>query len=762
MKLFNNIKIRSKLLLSFMLLNLMVLVLGLYSVFQIGGINNSYKNVIDYSVTAKANLLDAETHVVILIKAKNVLGILSAANDEQALEEMQYFAAEGFTAYSNAVQNFTIFKESMDKMLEFGMISQQEYNIEIALLDKLLSDLYMYNYEVFMKVYDFALEFRYDELLDLIRARVYLIETMQADIKSLISSTVRLIDAGVNETLEAASLSYRLTVSMVVFINIIALIFAFVLSRAFSKPIHDLVARTWEIRDGQFNTNIRIDYTRKDEFGRLMRNLSAVSETVQGITNDVSTMAHELEVNGDLDYRMDEDKYKGEYATMVKGLNHAIENFVEDMFVIISVLRKINVGDFDVQLKTLPGKKAVANNAVDELRQNLNAVKIEIDEMVESAADKGDLEFHIDSSKYQGDWKDIMDGLNHIAEAVDAPVVEIRDVMKRLSEGMFDKRVTGKYQGDFLSMQQSVNGTLDAMSSYIDEITDILQKVDNGDLTHIIKRPYVGNFDVIKQALNHIIGTLNKTITEISSASAHVLSGAKQIATSSMNLAGGAQLQSSSVQELHATIDTINEQTQKNAINANEANDLSDKSTQSARQGNEAMKGMLDAMTQIKLSSNSISKIIKDIQEITFQTNLLSLNAAVEAARAGEHGKGFMVVAEEVRNLATRSQSASSETTSLIEDSIKRVESGVKIANSTAESLDVIVKGARELQEIVNSIAKASKEQATAIEQVGTGLLQISEVIQNNSAVSEEVAAASEELNSQAEVLQQLVSYFRL
>jgi len=486
---------------------------------------------------------------------------------------------------------------------------------------------------------------------------------------------------------------------------------------------------------------------------------------IANLMEDLSNAHNEYLKIGNINYAIDDSKYSSSFKEVVGLVNSILSQNTKAILTLGDALDQIGGGDFSVSMQeeAWVGDWSVIPRTVNEFANNLKAVTAEINLMIETAAVKGNLEFQIDADKYKGDWSEIMVGLNSIAEAVNKPIVEIREIMGKLSQGEFlGIQVIGDYKGDFLAIRNAVNNMINNVNSYLGEVAEILAVMSDGDLTKTIQREFVGNFDLLKQPINNISVTLHKTISEISTASEQVLTGAKQISNSAINLANGAQEQTNSIYELNASIDMINQQTHQNADNALTANELSGKSTANAQKGNIAMKQMVEAMTQIKEGSNDVSKIVKTIQDIAFQTNLLALNASVEAARAGEHGKGFAVVADEVRTLAGRSQDAATQTTELIEDSINRVESGSNIAESTAESLDVIVTSANEVLEVIRSISTASKEQAQSISNISEGLAQISKVVQSNSAVSEETAAASEELNSQAELLQQLVSYFKI
>lgn len=287
-----------------------------------------------------------------------------------------------------------------------------------------------------------------------------------------------------------------------------------------------------------------------------------------------------------------------------------------------------------------------------------------------------------------------------------------------------------------------------------------VENIASGDLT--VEVPISSANDLLGNKLSEMVKNNNEVLSNIYAASEQVAAGSKQVSDSSILISEGATEQASAIEELTASIEEISSQTELNAQNANQANALAEDAKSNALQGNSQMQEMLNAMDEINESSMNISKVIKVIDDIAFQTNILALNAAVEAARAGQHGKGFAVVAEEVRNLAARSANAAKETTDMIEGSIEKSEAGTKIAKHTAEALDKIVDGIDQVATIVSGIASASNEQSVGINQINQGIMQVSQVVQSNSATSEESAAASEELSSQASLLQETVNQYNL
>jgi methyl-accepting chemotaxis protein len=343
-----------------------------------------------------------------------------------------------------------------------------------------------------------------------------------------------------------------------------------------------------------------------------------------------------------------------------------------------------------------------------------------------------------------------------ISRSISKPINQIVNAADKLAEGDVEINLDLNRKDEIGVLATSFG----KMADNIRNQSKTAERIADGDLTVDVN--VRSDNDLLGKKLYEMVHNNNDMISNIATTSEQVAVGARQVSDASMALSQGATEQASAIEELTASLEQISSQTHLNAKNANQANQLAVTAKESAVKGNEQMKEMLKAMVDINESSANISKVIKVIDDIAFQTNILALNAAVEAARAGQHGKGFAVVAEEVRNLAARSANAAKETTDMIEGSIKKAEGGTRIARETADALNSIVVGVEKVAGLVGDIATASNEQALGISQINQGIAQVSQVVQTNSATSEESASASEQLSSQASALKETIGRFKL
>ena len=348
-------------------------------------------------------------------------------------------------------------------------------------------------------------------------------------------------------------------------------------------------------------------------------------------------------------------------------------------------------------------------------------------------------------------------------KAVLKPIQEIDHAIDKMRSGDFSAEITYTSRDELGHMAENMRAMLISLREITHDQMKMMMGMAEGNFAVKSKDEsiYIGEFKILYDAIQEIKKRLGETFVQVQQVARLVTAGSDQVSAGAQHLAHGAMQQASSIEQLAATITEITQQIKDTAEFSEGSREDTLRIQKEAAKSNEDMQELLKAMGDISENSAQISKIVKTIEDIAFQTNILSLNAAVEAARAGVAGKGFAVVADEVRNLASKSADASKSTAALIENSLSAVQRGREITDKTAESLTRVIADINKVAESITHIAQEAMTQANSVGQISIGVDQISGVVQTTSATSQEGAASSEELSSQAQVLKHLMSQFR-
>ena len=453
------------------------------------------------------------------------------------------------------------------------------------------------------------------------------------------------------------------------------------------------------ISDGDFNAKIVDNFN--GEFENMKNAINNLSDGLLSLLKD-SELISDAVHRGEATFRINTSSYKGDLEKIGSSLNGAFDVFSLALDGIISVLRELEVGNFDAKVD-------------------------------------GD---------WKGDFNIIKNAANSTAEKL-KKLLSIYDIQyQEINRGNLNARIpTDGFDGGYTELIGVVNNTLDTTGLAFSDIIKTLNALEEGDLETKITNEYEGDFDAIKNAANNTCDKLKNIINRVNSSVNEISSASTQVGSTSQILSSGSIQQASSLEETSAALEEMSGSVSESAKNAEATNKLAEEAAKMASDGGEAVDKTVSAMREI-------SEKISIIEDIAYQTNLIALNAAIEAARAGEHGKGFAVVAAEVRKLAKRSQISAQEISSTATAS-------VKVSEQAGNLISSVVPKIQETAKLIQDISNSAKEQDIGIGQINSAMTQLDQLTQTNSSSSQEMASASEQLNAQTDSLSQMMSFFK-
>jgi methyl-accepting chemotaxis protein len=646
--------------------------------------------------------------------------------------------------------------------------------------------------------------------------------------------------------------SIRNSAILIGLLSVIALIgiLYYFLNRIVITPIQMSVKSLQRLSKGDLTEVILVKG--QDEISQLNESMAQLGFNVKSLINEMTQMSNAHDA-GDIDKVVEESTFDGSFNTLAKGVNKMVSGHIELNSKSMAVVKAFGEGDFDAPLEQFPGKKSFVNHTVEQVRSNLKSLITDAN-MLSNAAVEGNLSIRADTTKHQGDFGKIMQGVNDTLDAVIGPLNVAAKYVEDISKGKIPAKISDTYNGDFNNIKNNLNQCIDAVNAMISDVGMLVEateqgqlstradaskhqgdfhnivkgvndtldyvvnplnvaatyvdRISKGDVPEIILDDYKGDFNTIKNNLNTCISAVNRLVSDANmladaasdgrvttraDVTAHqgdfrkivegvnatletivapilavkeavetITTAANEISKGNNDLSQRTEQQASSLEETASSMEELASTVKQNAENAKQSNQLAVAASGVAVKGGEAVDQVVNTMSAINSSAKKIEDIISVIDGIAFQTNILALNAAVEAARAGEQGRGFAVVAGEVRNLAQRSATAAKEIKELIADSVSKTAEGTSQVEQAGKTMAEIVLSVQRVTDIMSEISAASTEQSAGINQVNTAITNMDEATQQNAALVEQAAAAAESLVEQALQLSDVVSVFKL
>ncbi len=491
------------------------------------------------------------------------------------------------------------------------------------------------------------------------------------------------------------------------------------------------------IAKGDIPNKISDNY--KGDFNEIKNNLNTAIDAVNLLVRDAKYLADSA-VEGKLAARADATKHQGDFRVIIQGVNDTLDSVIGPLNVSAEYIDRIAKGD--IPNKITDNYKGDFNEIKNNFNTAIDAITLLVTDtkVLVKGALEGKLAIRADATKHQGDFKQIIQGINDTLDAVIGPLNVAAEYIDRIAKGDVPNKITDHYYGDFNEIKTNINMLIEAMN----EVTSVTEAIAAGNL--MVTATERSNTDKLMKALKSMIKGLTDIVENVKNTAENVTSGSQELAGSAEHISEGANKQAASAEEASASMEQMTSNIKQNAENAFQTEKIALHSAENAKIGGEAVAKTVVAM-------KDIASKISIIEEIARQTNLLALNAAIEAARAGEHGKGFAVVASEVRKLAERSQTAAAEINKLSANS-------VEVAENAGELLNKLVPDITKTAELVQEITAASNEQNAGANQINQAIQQLDMVIQQNASSAEKLSVTANDLTLQAEQLQNVISFF--
>lgn len=755
MKLYKNLKLFYKNVISFSLIVIMTIILSVITISLYNNVISQYQYLRNFHYPRRDAIQSFQLEETSFRRYVSYIMLLSSSGDNYNISD---YITQAEYHYNNAI-NFL--QHHMQLVHTSTTIPQEEKDIRLSHLNGALNYLTIFHSTTFNQILNFLQVGNIDLAISayLLGTEMY-VHGMNTELSRIPPVSILFSQRVEAQMILTQNLAITISIGLLIAIVIISVVISLFTSRNITKPISALDVFLSNVKNGNFNVNLDKSITNQGEIGDLSRKIVDVTSIVKLMIDDIHKLSNEFNKNGDIKYRINASNYKGEYSTLAQSLNNFTDEISKELITIIDILENVSFGNFNITVPKLPGDKIIMTNTLNELIVNINAVGNEISYLSKSISE-GDLSTNIDITKYKGNWQQKMDILNDLSDNISKPFDELSNVLKDISQGTFTY-MKGDYKGSFNDIKLNVNETVDDISSYISEISQVLSSMSKKDLSQSLTLQYKGEFLKIKSSLDTIIKEFNNTIKEITNSANIVAEGSNQIYHGASMLSKNISDQSINLQKINESVLDVNKKTLENLESIRNVESLTNKAMHTADIGEKNIQDLIAAIVDIEEFSKEINNVVKVIDDIAFQTNLLALNASVESARAGEHGRGFAVVAEEVRSLAQRSRSSAKETEELVLEITKKIADGSKLSKKTSSSLQAMIEDNTKIASIISYISEISSKQQTSFSEITQDVINTSKEVSASSELSSESSSSSQKLSDQATLLSASMSKFKI